>query len=244
MSETNNLNKKVDDAIELLMSKEFYIDTLDKYPSSPVSKSDTTSKGAVFVRDIFKGEIKGLYFAHNTSDVMKDGKFLTKKEYLASLKETLLAKVLYDGEGSSLDRIATMKANVGTKAPSPVAFYLQDEGLTRKDITVVNFAIGLTSEERKSIFEKPFQDYTSSIRSDGKRFALADYSSSNGENGTKSYSMETEIMSWASLSPEVALKRYAQLEEMKKKSMAGFMASNSTFFLSSTVSGGEQISTN
>jgi hypothetical protein len=234
MSETNNLNKKVDDAIELLMSKEFYIDTLDKYPSSPVSKSDTTSKGAVFVRDIFKGEIKGLYFAHNTSDVMKDGKFLTKKEYLASLKETLLAKVLYDGEGSSLDRIATMKANVGTKAPSPVAFYLQDEGLTRKDITVVNFAIGLTSEERKSIFEKPFQDYTSSIRSDGKRFALADYSSS----------METEIMSWASLSPEVALKRYAQLEEMKKKSMAGFMASNSTFFLSSTVSGGEQISTN
>ena len=98
--------------------------------------------------------------------------------------------------------------------------------------------------ERKNQLEAPIHNYCEENRSDGKRFALADYSSSNGENGTKAYSMETEVMSWANLDPDTAMKKYAQLDLLKQKSMGVFMAANASHFLSSSAPTGEQISTN
>lgn len=226
------IRKDLGDVIGLLKDKTYHIDTLDKYPAK---SSDTNGKGAKFVTNTFKGEKDGLYLAFDKKVVYSaDTKsFLSKEEFLKQL-DTLLLEVLYDGEGNILDRVGKMRAKVGTEKPNPVVFYCADNSLSHSDIAVVTFPIGLTSSDRKSKYEKPIQDFTMAIRDDGKRFALAEYSKSNGENGTKVYSIEREIMSIANEPPEIAMKKYSEIERIKRKSLGVFMSANADYYMEAT----------
>ena len=232
----SNIVKDVDKTIKLLNEEDilFCIKTLDNYPAQP-HKDDSTGKGRKFLDEFYGGESKGLYLAYNKSDVYNDEtkKFLTKQEFLDQFK-SLAPKILYDGEGTTLERIAKMRAKVGTQKPNPVAFYCQDKGLSHSDIAVISFPLGLSTKERKDLYETPIQEYTSAIREDGKRFELDEYSSSNGEKGTKAYSLELEIMSIADLNPEAAMKRYAVVQDLLNRSMGKYLAANSIHYLSSS----------
>ena len=238
----------IEDVIEKLRKLPHFLGPLDKYPSKAISVDDKDSKGAKFIEKHFKGQRSGCYYAFLGKDISKkdaDGNdVLLSENEIMNKFDKLILKSLYSGEGDILGRVARMRAKKGSIDCNPVVFYCHDNNINLEDIYVLSFATDLSSKERKNQLESPIHSYCEEHRLDGKRFALADYSSSNGENGTKEYSMETEVMSWAVLKPAAALKKYAQLDLLKQKSMGVFMAANAIHFSSSSASPDEQISTN
>lgn len=227
-----NTNPKIENVIEELKKVTFHINTLDKYPSKPSSPQDTKSKGAIFTQDRLNGEGNGLYMAFDRPDLTNKNtqKFLSKNEFLNDM-ETLLLTCLYSGEGSMLDRVSKMRARVGAQEVNPVAFYLNDNPqLSREDIVVVVFSLGLDGPGRKEKFERPIHNFTE--EKTGKKFRLADYSASNGENGQTEYFLQNTIMGFGNLDFHDGTKQIAKTYEILKSASAVLMANNSSMIAS------------
>ena len=99
----------------------------------------------------------------------------------------------------------------------------------KNDIYVLSFATGGTKKQRQNRIETPCHSYCEENRPDGKRFALAEYSASNGENGTKAYTVDTQIMGIANLKFEEAMAQYDKYQLLLNESRGRWFANNVGF---------------
>ena len=207
---------------------------LSKFPAPAKSAreiEDQSTKAGKFIATHFGGEKNGNYFAFWKKHISdKNGNVYTKEELL---KIEVFRKAIctdkdnmhqYSGEGGQLDRIAKMRAGIKSQKPNPVVFWKHEENISDDDIYILSVAIGGTKQDRQSIVESPCHNYCE--EKTGKRFALADYSASNGENGTKQMSLETQIMSYANLKFEDGWKAFNNLEKIKRKALSDFHSNN------------------
>ena len=200
---------------------------LSKFPSKVKSDreiEEQSSAAGKFIAKYFGGEKDGNYFAFYKPDILDEGgNLLTKEELLKKFKKVLLVSQ-YSGEGNLLDRIGKMRAGIRTDRPNPIVFWSFEEEISHDDIYVLAVATGNIKKERRRIVESPCHNYCE--EKTGKRFALADYSASNGENGTKQMSLETQIMSYANLKFEDGWKAFNNLEKIKRKALSDFHSNN------------------
>jgi len=214
-----------------------YLGHLKKYASKSLSEDDIknkVSKGGKFVFEHFKSIKDGLYLAFHGPDISdKNGKLFSIAEILENLEDIIL-KCQYSGEGDLLDRIAKMRSGRGAQNAKPVVFWRTDKNINMEDIYVLSFALDLTGKERKNKFESPIHRYCEEHRSDGKRFALADYSSSNGESGTKAQWLENEIKSYQNMSYEVAMMNCAKVSSLLQTTLNVVVAANTAEILAGT----------
>ena len=156
--------------------------------------TDNTIPGTKFAEEHGK---RGIYIA-----------FLRKvgHEHAASLPPTITAPTLFDnlfeknyingalyiGSGNVLDRCGAMRSNSMNDGPHGVAKYRNaNPDIEISDIDVLFISMGnMQSGDIKSI-ETRFHDIN--IERTGKKGFAHDYSSSNGENGTKMSQLENLI---------------------------------------------------
>tara|TARA_B100000131_G_scaffold208915_1_gene200947 strand:- start:262 stop:993 length:732 start_codon:yes stop_codon:yes gene_type:complete len=229
-----NLNKiqKAVDVLKNNMDKS-YFGPLDNYPARPSSQMDVEKKrgkSAEFIHQYFNGEQWGVYFAWHMSKespLPNDSLFSNKntgipsKEIVVDEMQNTYMECLYAGEGNMLDRIGTMRSSYNTEGANPVAIWAYHNNIPLNEIYVMAFAIG---KEQGKIIEKLVHEYREQNHESGKRFALAEYSASNGENGRKEFSIENLIMNMAYLKHEEAMKAFAKLEQTKSKAMGVHMS--------------------
>ena len=229
----------IEDVIENLRKLPHYLGSLDKYPTKATNAADIVNqdtKGAKFLGKHYKGEKDGLYIAFHKPDIADENQVMLSKDKILDKFLILLLIHLYSGEGNTLDRVSKMRASKGSVDCNPIVFWRHDNNINFEDIIVLSFATGLDGKERENQFETPIHTYCEENRADGKRFALAEYSASNGENGTKAYTIENEIMSWANMDFAEGNMKYAKLQETLKTSLGVFYANNSSKIASGDIS--------
>ena len=226
------MTNKIDEVVSTLRPLKAYLGTLTKYPSKTKNDDEIkskSSKGGKFIAEIFGSEKLGNYFAFHKKDIVdENGKVFTIEEILNNFS-TLLLLCLYSGEGALLDRVGKMRGSLGRDKPSPIVFWRHDENVPLSDIYVLSFAIGGTRKQRQNQVEGPCHSYCEENRLDGKRFALAEYSASNGENGTKAYTVDTQIMGIANLKFEEAMAQYDKYQLLLNESRGRWFANNAGF---------------
>ena len=231
-NDIKKLESNLDRAVCLPLSKSSMGGFPSKTKTDDEIKSKTSGSGR-FIAEIFKGEKAGNYFAWHKPDIMNDkGEIFTKEEILNNFSDLLLVH-LYSGEGVLLDRIGKMRGKPGSTDPSPLAFWRHDNDIPLSDVYVLALATGGTKKGRANM-ESRFHSYTKDHSEHGKRFALAGYSESNGEKGTKAYTIENEILGYANMKPEDAMGKYATLQEILNTSLGIHMAANSAYYLEKT----------
>ncbi len=226
------MTNKIDEVVSTLGDHKAYLGPLTKYPSKIKNDKeieDKSSKGGKFIAEEFGGEKNGNYFTFHKKDIADEiGKVLTIEE-IQNKFSVLLPLCLYSGEGNLLDRIGKQRGRLGIDKPHPVAFWRLNENIPLTDIYVLSFATGGTKKERQSKYETPCHSFCEENRPDGKRFALAEYSASNGENGTKSYTVDNEIMGIANLGFEEAMAKYDSIQSKLNESRGRWFANNVGF---------------
>ena len=225
-------NKIIDEVVSTLGTHKAYLGPLTKYPSKTKNDEEIKSKstkGGKFITEEFGGEKLGNYFAFHKKDIAdENGKVFTIEEILNNFS-TLLLLCLYSGEGALLDRVGKMRGGLGRDKPSPIVFWRHDENVSLNDIYVLSFATGGTKKQRQNRVEGPCHSYCEENRLDGKRFALAEYSASNGENGTKAYTVDTQIMGIANLKFDEAMAQYDKYQLLLNESRGRWFANNAGF---------------
>ena len=229
------MTNKIDEVVSTLGTHKAYLGPLTKYPSKTKNDDEIKSKstkGGKFIAEVFGGEKRGNYFAFHKKDIAdENGKVFTIEEILQNFS-TLLLLCLYSGEGELIGRVGKMRGGIGTDKPSPIVFWRHEENIPMDDIYVLSFATGGTKKQRQNRVEGPCHSYCEENRLDGKRFALAEYSASNGVNGTKAYGVDTHIMNIVSMKYEEGVKEFAILDLKIQKALGMFMSANAQYIIS------------
>ena len=213
---------KIKEILKKYVSKATLI-SLKKYPGPPTKDALKAGKtaGAEFVNKYFDGCVTGCYFAWEKKFLLTDDKLIAIEKLVEDFAKHLIEDD-YHGMGNILQRLSTMRSKPGVAKPSPVALKRHDEDLTIDDFVV--FCVPIPDATIKTELETLCHKYNETYSEHKKRFKLYEYSSSNGSSGTKAYSLEHQIMSFADLKFEDGWKAFENLEEIKRRALGRFVA--------------------
>ena len=213
--------------------KTSYLGNLKQWPSKIKSLDEIkslTSKSGRFAAEKFNGKRYGLYFDFFRENITKpDGKLMSKEEIFKEFYKYLLYSE-YTGSGDILDRIGAQRSKPGTAKFTGMARYKHDHNISNENIFVLGIATGKKNEgPDHKVLESIAHNFCERFRPDEKRFGIHEYSSSNGENGTKLYTLENEIMAIANMDWDDGLKAIAHLEQVKSAAQSQFFTKHTHF---------------
>ena len=165
-----------------------------RYLENPTGKMD---KGLRFVKDKYGNVTAGLYFTYLKDTLEKYG-VETLKDFFRELEKLILQTEYTGSSGELLDRIGKMRSSKGAKDTHAVSAWRHGEEINIEDIYVVSLSFELSKEEYETL-ERMCHNYCEEYRTDGKRFGIWAYSSSDGTNGTEKAAVERYIKNLKSL---------------------------------------------
>jgi hypothetical protein len=223
---------KIKEILKKYVSKASLI-SLENYPSSPSAAElkENSTKGAQFITKHFGGCSTGAYFAWEKKFLLTADELITIEELVEDFDKYLIEDD-YHGKGNILQRIAPMKSGPGVAKPSPIALKRHDQDLAIDDFVV--FAVPIPDPKIKTKLETLCHKYNEIYSDHQKRFKSYKYSSANGPNGTKEYSIEHSILGFANLPYAEGIKKCAKVSAQLQKTLGIIVAANTVEILASS----------